>query len=371
MTTARKDSTHRARNCGHVPGRVLPFALRGSQSRTFANRPVRKISLIQSEHPVTASARQLRFRIILAFALVYVLWGSTYLAIRITDEHIPPAMMCGTRFLIAGSIMLGYCLAAGRRVRASPADLGKLALIGVLLLTGGNLVLAWAEVYVPSGLSALIISITPLWFLIIDTWLLRGDRISRGGLIGLGLGAVGMFVLLWPQLRLGASPHRHLLPYLILPLGSLSWAIGSVLSKHWEFGLDHFAGTGWQMIASGIVNMALALALHDPARTVWTARGLGALLYLIIGGSLVGFTSYIWLLDHVTTSKVSTYAYVNPMVAVFMGWLVLNERVDGYILAGSAIIVTAVALVTSAKVKAHAGDAVAPEHEVPAVEAGD
>lgn len=320
---------------------------------------------------MTASERQHRFRVIVAFALVYILWGSTYLAIRITDEHIPPAMMCGTRFLIAGPIMLGYCAISGRRVLTGVRDLGKLALIGVLLLTGGNLVLAWAEVYVPSGLSALIIAITPLWFLIIDTWILRGDRISRAGLVGLGLGAVGMFVLLWPQLRMGAGPQRYLLPYLILPLGSLSWAIGSVLSKHWEVGLDSFAGTGWQMLAAGVLNMSIALLLHDPARTVWTARGLGAFLYLIIGGSLVGFTSYIWLLEHVNTSKVSTYAYVNPMVAVFMGWLVLNERVDAYILAGSAIIVTAVALVTSAKVKGRAAHAGAQEREMPVVEGCD
>lgn len=316
------------------------------------------------------SDRQHRFRVILAFALVYILWGSTYLAIRITDEHIPPAMMCGTRFLIAGSIMLGYCALSGRRVLTGTTELAKLALIGVLLLTGGNLVLAWAEVYVPSGLSALIVAITPLWFLIIDTWLLRGDRISRRGLIGLALGGVGMIVLLWPQLRQGGGGEKHLLHYLILPLGSLSWAIGSVLSKRWEVGLDSFAGTGWQMMASGVVNMSIALALGDPARTVWTARGLGAFVYLIVGGSLVGFTSYIWLLDHAPTSKVSTYAYVNPMVAVFMGWLVLRERVDAFILVGSAIIVTSVALVTSAKVKTRAPRDVGREHELP-VEAGD
>jgi len=319
---------------------------------------------------VTASERQHRFRVILAFALVYVLWGSTYLAIRITDEHIPPAMMCGTRFLIAGPVMLGYCLLTGRRVLTRFSNLAKLALIGVLLLTGGNLVLAWAEVYVPSGLSALIIAITPLWFLIIDKWILRGDRISRAGLIGLALGAVGMVVLLWPQLRQGGGPQRYVLPYLILPLGSLSWAMGSVLSKHWDVGLDSFSGTAWQMIAAGILNMTIALALHDPAHTVWTTRGLGALLYLILGGSLVGFTSYIWLLEHVPTSKVSTYAYVNPMVAVFMGWLVLNERVDVYILAGSAIIVTSVALVTSAKVKSRVAQH-SSGRDLPAVEGCD
>jgi drug/metabolite transporter (DMT)-like permease len=266
--------------------------------------------------------------------------------------------------------MLAYCIASGRRVLTRTANLAKLALIGILLLTGGNLVLAWAEVYMPSGLSALIIAITPLWFLIIDNWILRGDRISRAGLVGLALGAVGMVVLLWPQLRQGGDSQRYILPYLILPLGSISWAIGSVLSKHWDVGLDSFSGTAWQMIAAGVLNMSIALALHDPARTVWTMRGLGALLYLIIGGSLVGFTSYIWLLEHVPTSKVSTYAYVNPMVAVFMGWLVLNERVDVYILVGSAIIVTSVALVTSAKVKSHGAQSTSGG-DLPAVEGCD
>jgi drug/metabolite transporter (DMT)-like permease len=146
--------------------------------------------------------------------------------------------------------------------------------------------------------------------------------------------------------------------------GSFSWALGSVLSKRWQSGVDVFSGTAWQVTAAGVGNFVFALALGDFSRAVWTARGIGATLYLVVCGSWIGYTAYIWLLEHVPTSKVSTYAYVNPVVAVFLGWLILHERVDRFILAGSAIVVLSVVLVTSAKVKTKtvAG-------EMPAVEA--
>jgi drug/metabolite transporter (DMT)-like permease len=137
-----------------------------------------------------------------------------------------------------------------------------------------------------------------------------------------------------------------------------------VLAKKWKSpDVDPFSATAWQMIAAGVANFLVAFVLGDLSRTVWTARGIGATLYLVVFGSWVGYTAYIWLLNHVPTSKVSTYAYVNPVVAVFLGWLVLHERVDGYILAGSAVVVASVALVTSAQVTAKA---IAPE--IPAVE---
>ena len=146
--------------------------------------------------------------------------------------------------------------------------------------------------------------------------------------------------------------------------GSFSWALGSVLAKKWKSpDVDPFSATAWQMIAAGVANFLAAFALGDLSRVVWTARGVGAMLYLVVFGSWVGYTAYIWLLNHVPTSKVSTYAYVNPVVAVFLGWLVLHERVDGYILAGSAVVVASVALVTSAQVTAKT-----VAEEMPAVE---
>jgi drug/metabolite transporter (DMT)-like permease len=289
--------------------------------------------------------------VILAFGLVYLFWGSTYLAIDIAVQTIPPALMCGLRFSIAGVVMLAVCALTGRTIFYSPQQIARAAVVGLLLLMGGNLTLSYAELAVSSGLAALIVAITPLWFLVLDSLLLGDHHISRRGKIGLLLGVVGLFVLVWPQLRAGTLGHRELIASISLIGGSFSWALGSVLSKRWQSGMDVFSATGWQVVAAGVGNFLFALAVGDLKHVNWTPRGLGAVLYLVICGSWIGYTAYIWLLDHVPTSKVSTYAYVNPVVAVFLGWLVLHERVDRFILAGSAIVVLSVILVTSAKVK--------------------
>jgi len=277
--------------------------------------------------------------------------------------------MCATRFLIAGTLMLAYCGLRGRKIFYTPRQLWHMAVVGILLLMGGNLTLSYAEQIVPSGLSALLIAVTPLWFLVLDTWLLGDHHISRRGLAGLALGIVGMIVLLWPKLTAtGTMGRRELWFSLSLLGGSFSWALGSILSKVWQStDLDPFSATAWQVIFAGIGNLIFALLNGDGARVVWTPRGIGAVLYLVVGGSWIGYTSYIWLLRHAPSSKVSTYAYVNPVVAVFLGWLVLHEQLDRYILMGSAIVVVSVILVTSAKVTAKT-----VAEEIPAVEtAGD
>jgi drug/metabolite transporter (DMT)-like permease len=310
--------------------------------------------------------RPSRFAVILAFGLVYLFWGSTYLAIDIAVQSIAPALMCGVRFSIAGVVMLAVCAATGRRIWYSAKQIALSSVVGILLLMGGNLTLSWAELTVPSGLAALIIAITPLWFLVLDSLLLGHHHISWRGKAGLGLGMAGLVVLFWPELHsTSALGRRELWSSLSLIGGSFSWALGSVLSKRWQSGMDVFSGTGWQVTAAGAANLVFALAAGDFARVQWTPRGIGAVLYLVVCGSWIGYTAYIWLLEHVPTSKVSTYAYVNPVVAVFLGWLVLHERVDRFIVTGSVIVVLSVILVTSAKVK---GAAVV--EELPAVEAG-
>jgi drug/metabolite transporter (DMT)-like permease len=306
-----------------------------------------------------------RFAVILAFGLVYLFWGSTYLAIDIAVETIPPALMCGVRFSIAGLVMLMVCAATGRRIWYSARQIALASVVGILLLMGGNLTLSWAELSVPSGLAALIVAITPLWFLVLDSLLLGHHHISWRGKAGLALGIVGLFVLFWPELHsTSAMGRRELLPSLSLIGGSFSWALGSVLSKRWQSGMDLFSATAWQVTAAGGANFLFALILGDFSRATWTTRSVSAVLYLVVCGSWIGYTAYIWLLKHVPTSKVSTYAYVNPVVAVFLGWLVLHERVDRFIVMGSVIVVLSVILVTSAKVKERS----APE-ELPVVEA--
>ena len=302
--------------------------------------------------------------VILAFGLVYLFWGSTYLAIDIAVQTIPPALMCGLRFSIAGVIMLAVCAATGHRILYSPKQIALASVVGLLLLMGGNLTLSYAELTVSSGLSALIIAITPLWFLVLDSLLLGDHHISGRGKAGLVLGIVGLFVLVWPDLQAGRLGHRELIASLSLIAGSFSWALGSVLSKRWQSGMDVFGATAWQVTAAGAGNFAYALVNGDFAHVTWAPRSLAAVGYLVVCGSWIGYTAYIWLLEHVPTSKVSTYAYVNPVVAVFLGWLILHEKVDRYILAGSAIVVLSVVLVTSAKIKERAA-----AEEMPAVEA--
>ena len=306
-----------------------------------------------------------RWMVILAFGLVYLFWGSTYLAIDIAVQTIPPALMCGMRFSIAGTVMLAVCAMTGRRVVYSARQIGQSAIIGLLLLMGGNLTLSWAELSVPSGLAALIIAITPLWFLVLDSLLLGDHHISGRGKAGLGVGILGLLVLFYPQLMASSALGRkEFWASFSLIGGSFSWALGSVLSKKWQYGMDVFSATAWQVTAAGVGNFLFALIAGDLGHVAWTIRGVGAVLYLVVCGSWIGYTAYIWLLEHVPTSKVSTYAYVNPVVAVFLGWLVLHEHVDRFIVAGSMIVVLSVILVTSAKVREKT-----VAEELPAVEA--
>ena len=320
---------------------------------------------------MTAEQRQQRLRVAFAFGLVYVFWGSTYLGIRISVESFPPYVMGMLRFTVAGLVMLGICAAQGKKIRINGSDFLKLSVVGILLLSIANVLLGWAELYVPTGLAALIIAVVPLWFLVIDTWLMKGDHLSRRGLVGIALGILGLVILLWPKLlaaRAGLG-KMQLLAGLLLVGTSGVWALGSTLSRRWTVSVGVYAATGWEMLIAGIVNFLVAWVLGDIPQSRWNIRGLGAILYLVIFGSLVGYTAYIWLLDHVPTGKVATYAYVNPMVAVFLGWAILHERIDGYIVAGSAVIIAAVVLVTSAKVLVREGQP-AREPELPACEAG-
>jgi drug/metabolite transporter (DMT)-like permease len=298
-----------------------------------------------------SAQRPSRWTVFLAFGLVYLFWGSTYLAIDIAVQNIPPALMCGLRFSIAGLVMLAVCAATGRRIFYAPRQIALSAVVGLLLLMGGNLTLSYAELAVSSGLAALIVAITPLWFLVLDSVLLGDHHISARGKAGLLLGVVGLLILVWPQLQAGSLGRRELWASLSLIGGSFSWALGSVLSRRWQSGMDVFSSTGWQVTAAGAGNFLFAVVAGDLKRVHWASSGLGAVAYLVVCGSWIGYTAYIWLLKHVPTSKVSTYAYVNPVVAVFLGWLILHERVDRFILAGSAIVVLSVILVTSAKVK--------------------
>jgi drug/metabolite transporter (DMT)-like permease len=292
-----------------------------------------------------------RLRIGVSFGLVYFFWGSTYLAILIAVRHFPAPVLGALRFLIAGALMLGWCAFRGKKIAVSRGDFLRLLLIGVLLLVGGNTVLAWAEQYINSGLAAMIVAVVPIWIAMIEA-LFGGDRLNRLGWAGLLLGICGLFVLLWPDIANGTTiGRRDLFASSGLMLGSLSWAAGSVLSRRFQLNIGPFAATGWEMILAGVVNALIALSLGDIHRADWSRAGWLAVGYLVTFGSLVGFTAYIWLLEHVPTPKVATYAYVNPVVAVFLGWLLAGEHINRYMVLGMVVIIAAVILVTSSKLR--------------------
>ena len=301
--------------------------------------------------PPAAHKDKHRLQIGTSFGLVYLFWGSTYLAIAIAVSHFPATVIGALRFTIAGVLMLGWCLATRKRISISKADGLRLLLVGVLLLTGGNVVLAWTEQYINSGLAAMIVAVVPIWVALIEM-LIGGDRLNRLGWTGLLLGIGGLLALLWPDMANGSAiGKRDLAVCLVLVLGSLSWALGSVLSRRFSLGIGPFAATGWEMLFSGIVNAALALTFRDFRHADWSRAGWLAILYLVVFGSLVGFTAYIWLLEHVPTPKVATYAYVNPVVAVLLGSLFRGEHVDRYMVVGMVVIIGAVILVTISKLR--------------------
>ena len=275
---------------------------------------------------------------------VYVVWGSTYFAIRIAVETLPPLLHAGIRFLIAGAIMYGVLRARlGREgVAVTRGQLGGAAVVGTALLLGGNGMVAVAEQELPSSLAALIISAVPLWVVVLR--FLGGDRIAPGTLAGVVLGFFGVAVLLTP----GTSGGAPLWAQLLVVAASLSWATGSFASSRLPLPHSPFVSPALQMLFGGAA-LVLASVLTGEAFDVEPERfseaSVVAFAYLVLVGSLGAFTAYTWLLQHAPISKVATYAYVNPVVAVLLGWLLASEPITVTILVGAAIIVSSVAFI--------------------------
>jgi drug/metabolite transporter (DMT)-like permease len=293
-----------------------------------------------------------RSRIIVAFALLYVLWGSTYLAMRIVVRDMPPYVAGSVRYLASGPLMLAALAVTGRKIRLSMQDFRRLLVISVLLLSIGNIGVLWGEIYVPSGLASLIVALVPIWVVMIEAWVFRAGRMTRKGLVGLAFGIVGLVVLMWPRITSGSHLGRlELLGCGILAFGSFFWALGSLFSHRYELSVDVFVSAAWQMTLGGVVNAMVALASGQVFRTHWTMTAFTGIAYLVVFGSWIGYSAYIYLLEHVPTPKVATYAYINPIVALVLGALILHERVDAFMLAGTAIIIASVALVNTSKLR--------------------
>jgi drug/metabolite transporter (DMT)-like permease len=292
-------------------------------------------------------------RIAVAFALVYLIWGSTYLAIHVAGLYIAPPLVGAMRSLLSTIIMCSICLARGISLRVPRSVAWRLALVGILLMTVNNLMLIWGETKVASGLASLIIAMIPILVAVIETALPGGEKLNLRGWLGTLLGAVGMFVLLWPALhRSGGAPDRRSLAgFLILTAAALAFAVGSVLSRRFHFKVDIFVATAWQIGAAGLLNLTIATFGGCFRTAVWTRAGVLSIVYLSIFGSVVGLTAYTYLLQHVPVTKVSTYAFVNPVIAVLIGWATLNERLAPAELAGMVIILISVATVILSRTK--------------------
>ncbi len=291
-------------------------------------------------------------RIVLAFASVYFFWGSTYTAIRIGAAEMPPFLLAGTRFLIAGALLLGWCRWRGLQLLWPRKTMLLLGLIGVLLLGGGNVGLVYAEQTVPSGLASLIVAVIPLYVALIEMLLPGGEPLPPRGWLGMALGFAGLVVLLWPSLRTGIGGDRtRLLAIGALLAGALSWTIGSLLSRRARLPANSFVAASWQMLAAGVVNTTLGTALWQWPQFHLNRAAAGSLAFLITCGSLLGYTGFIYLIEHVPVAKVSSYAYVNPVVAVLLGIVLLHERPAAEEFIGMAAILVAVFLLTTARVK--------------------
>lgn len=294
----------------------------------------------------------MRARLLTAFAAVYLIWGSTYLAIRFAVETLPPLLMAGVRFTLAGAVILLWARLVQGRKPPTSTDWRTGLVSGALLLLGGNGAVVWSEQRVPSGIAALLVAVVPLWMVLLD-WMRRGGtRPGAAVFVGLTLGLVGLGVLVGPDALAGNGGGVSLSGAGVLMAGSFSWAVGSLYTKRAPRPSTANNGSGTQMFAGGLCLILAAtvggeLSQLDLAHA--SSRSLLGFLYLIVFGSLIGFTAYVYLLSHTTAAKAATYAYVNPVVAVLLGWAFADEPVTGRTLAAAAVILAGVAIITLAR----------------------
>lgn len=293
-----------------------------------------------------------RSSLLLAFATIYVVWGSTYLGMRVAVETIPPFLMAGARFLVAGVILLGFLRLRGPlNIRAH--QLRDNAIIGLLLLLGGNGLVAWSEQYIPSGVTAMILGSQP-FFMVLVEWSWRGGKRPNASMVvALLLGFAGVAWLAAPWEH-SAGPALNQGGLVALAFANVFWALGSIYSRQAKNANSPFVSAALQMLFG-----SLGLALVSLLKGEWqhfalaqvSMRSVIAVGYLTAIGSLVGFSTFAWLMKHSTPALVATYAYVNPVVAIFLGWLFLGESIGSRTLVASAIILSSVVIITVQKTR--------------------
>lgn len=306
---------------------------------------------------------------LLALATIYLVWGSTYLGIKVAVETMPPFTMAAIRFLIAGAILLLFLMLRGAK-RPTLRQWRDNSIIGTLLLLGGNGPVAWAEQFIPSGITALLIGIGPL-FVVLTEWAWPGgQRPTAGVLVALLLGLAGVVWLAapWETPLEGGLPLTGVLVVLV---SCVCWSVGSIYSRHAKSSPNPFQASALQMLGGGTALLITALAMGDFARfdvTAVSTRSWSALVYLIAVGSLIGFSTFVWLMKNVPPALAATFAYVNPVVAVLLGWWLLDEHVTTRTFSAASVIIVSVIIITVQKNRRSL--AVPPRQAIAAAEVG-
>jgi drug/metabolite transporter (DMT)-like permease len=289
-------------------------------------------------------------RAYLAWIAVCVIWGTTYLGIRIALETIPPLLMASMRWISAGGLLIVMLALRGERLPAR-REWPSLAILGILLLGFGNGAVVWAEQTVPSGLTAVLVATSPFWMVGIDALMPDGEAIVLRRVIGLVIGFGGIVMLVWPQLRFDGSGGGFLGGVIAAQIACVGWAVGSSYARKRgrgdASGENVLATAAFEMLLGGIALLIVSLALHETARLRFTPRTTGALLYLIFVGAIGGFSAYAYALKHLPVATVSLYAYVNPIIAVVLGALVLGEPLDARMVLAAIVVFIGVAMVRS------------------------
>jgi drug/metabolite transporter (DMT)-like permease len=297
-----------------------------------------------------------------AFGIVCVVWGTTYLAIRVAVETIPPLLLTGIRYLAAGLIMLVILKIRGEKLPRDPRVLRELALIGALMVGGGNLSVVWAEQYVPSGMAALFVATAPFWASILEAMRKNGEHIGLHRGIGMLVGFLGVALLVTPTGAGGHLAPGFLAGAIAIQIGSFCWQYGMVRGKHHLHGVSLLPSATLQMLIGGVLVTTVGLLIGEGSRFVVTPRTFAGLAYLTIFGSVIAYSAFIFALAHMRATSLSLYAYVNPAVAVMLGWLILNEKLTWVSIVAMVVILGGVAIVQTARGEKPAAPVVV-EHE--------
>jgi len=287
---------------------------------------------------VIALARDRKGLAYIAFVTVCVVWGTTYLGIHVALETVPVLLVAGLRWMFAGVVMSALMLATGRGL-PKPRLWGPLALLGFLMNIVGNGFVVYAQQFVASGLTAVLIATTPFWSALIERLLPNGERFSKRSLSGLALGFSGIVVLVWPELTNGGAGGRQfVIGVIAIQLACVGWVVGTSYARRHELGDNPFRSTALQMVFSGIMLLIAATAHGDWAQLSFTPRTIAAMLYLSVAGSLIAYSAYIYAIQHLPLQLVSLYAYINPMIAVGLGTLLLNEPLSARVIVAALLV---------------------------------